>query len=74
MTHDPIRDWQNKRREQQAEAEADAARKRDGRLKERARRAYTASGGDDEGFTKEWPAIRRELLRDETIQTLRGNK
>ncbi len=74
MTFDPIRDWQNKRREQQAEAEAAARDRHNERLKERARLAYLTAGGDDEGFKKEWPEIHKTLLRDETITTMRGGK
>jgi hypothetical protein len=73
MTHDPIRDWQNKRREQQAEDEAAARDRHNERLKERARLAYLTAGGDEKSFNEEWPAIRRELLRDETIRTVRGD-
>jgi len=74
MTFDPIRYWQTKRQAQRDAAETDARDRYNERLKERARLAYLTAGGDDEGFTKEWPTIRQELFREKTIETLRGNK
>jgi hypothetical protein len=74
MTHDPIRDWQNKRREQQAEAEAAARDRHNERQRERARLAYLTAGGDEQSFKEEWPTIRQEILRDETIKTVTGGK
>ncbi len=71
---DPIRDWQNKRQAQRDAAETDARSRHNEQTKARAHLAYTAAGGDDEGFKKEWPTIRQELLRDETIRTVRGDK
>jgi hypothetical protein len=74
MAYDPIRAWVNQRQEQQAERDAEARDGHNERLKERARLAYLTAGGDEQSFKEEWPTIRQELLRDETIQTLRGNK
>ncbi len=74
MTHDPIRDWQNKRREQQAEAEAAARDRHNERMKERARLAYLTAGGDEKSFKEEWPTLQKELFREKTVEILRGNK
>jgi len=71
MTFDPIKQWREERRREQAEAEAEARDRHHEQQRERARRAYTAAGGSDEGFTKEWPELHKELLRDETFSTLR---
>jgi hypothetical protein len=63
-------------REEQAEAREDAAiaeqEHQAAQLKERARAAYLASGGDERGFREDWPRLHRELLREETIKKLRA--
>jgi hypothetical protein len=74
MTHDPIRDWQAKRQAQRDAAETDARARQAARLEERGRLAFVTAGGDEGDFKKEWPAIRQELLRDETIKSVRGEK
>ena len=74
MTFDPIKQWREKRQAQRDAADVDASDRHNEQTKEHARLAYTAAGGDDEGFKKEWPTIRQEILRDETIRTVRGDK
>ena len=74
MTFDPIQQWRERRRRQAAEADAEARDRHNEQRRERARRAYTAAGGDEAGFSQEWPTIRRELLRDETMKSMRGDK
>ncbi len=71
---DPIRDFCEKRQAQRDAADADARSRHNEQTKARAHLAYTAAGGDDEGFKKEWPTLQKELLRDETIRTVRGDK
>ena len=70
---DPIKQWREKRQAQRDAAETDARDRHNERLKERARLAYLTAGGDEGDFKKEWPTIRQELLRDETIRTVRGD-
>ncbi len=74
MTFDPIKQYLAQRTEQREQAEAAARDRHNERQRERARRAYLTAGGDEGDFKKEWPAIRRELLRDETIKSVRGEK
>jgi hypothetical protein len=70
---DPIRQFREKRQAQRDAADADARDRYNEQQRVRALRAFTAAGGDDEGFEAEWPEIHKTLLRDETIQTLRGD-
>jgi flagellar biosynthesis/type III secretory pathway protein FliH len=74
MTFDPIKQWREERRREQAEAEAEARDRFDEQQRERARLAYTAAGGTDDGFTKEWPTMHKELLREQTFSTLRKER
>jgi hypothetical protein len=74
MTFDPIQQWRERRRRHAAEADAEARVRHNEQRRERARAAYLTAGGNDEGFKTEWPTIRRELLRDETIERVRGDK
>jgi flagellar biosynthesis/type III secretory pathway protein FliH len=74
MTFDPIKQWRDERLREQAEAEAEARDRFDEQQRERARLAYTAAGGTDDGFTKEWPELHKELLREQTISTLRTER
>ena len=71
---DPIRDWQTKRQAQREQDQQEARDRHNERQRERARLAYLALGGDDEGFTKEWPTLQKELFREKTIEILGGNK
>jgi hypothetical protein len=71
---DPIKQWRDKRQAQRDAEETDARDRYNERLKERARLAYLTAGGDETSFKEEWPTLKKELLRGETIQTLRGNK
>jgi hypothetical protein len=73
MTIDPIKQWRETRQAARDAADAEARDRHNERQRERALRAYTAAGGDEGDFKKEWPAIRRELLRGETITTMRGD-
>jgi len=73
MTFDPIKQYLAQRTEQRAQADAEARDRHNERLKKRARLAFLTAGGDEQSFKEEWPAIRRELLRDETIRTVRGD-
>jgi hypothetical protein len=74
MAFDPIQQWREQRRRQAAEAAAEARDRHNEQRRERARAAYLTAGGNDEGFKTEWPTIQRELLRDETIKSVRGEK
>jgi hypothetical protein len=74
MTHDPIRQWRETRQAARDAAETDARDRHTERMKERARLAYLTAGGDEKSFREEWPAIRRELLRAETIKSVGGEK
>ncbi len=74
MTFDPIQQWRERRRRQAAEAEAEARDRHNEQRRERARAAYLTAGGNDGGFKTEWPTIRRELLREQTIESMRGDK
>jgi len=70
---DPIKQWREKRREQYDAAAADARDRHNERQRERARLAYLTAGGDEQSFKEEWPTLQKELLRDETIRTVRGD-
>jgi hypothetical protein len=74
MTFDPIQRWRERRRRQAAEADAEARVRHNEQRRERARAAYLTAGGDDAGFKTEWPTIRRELLREQTMKSMRGDK
>ncbi len=71
---DPIKQWREKRQAQRDAEERDARARQTARLEERARLAFVTAGGDEGDFKKEWPAIRQEILRDETIKSVRGEK
>jgi hypothetical protein len=73
MTFDPIRDWKNKRQAQRDAAETDARARHNEQVKARARLSYLTAGGDEQSFKEEWPTLQKELLRDETIRTVRGD-
>jgi hypothetical protein len=70
---DPIKQWREKRQAQSDAADASARARHSERMKERARLAYTSAGGDETSFKEEWPTLQKELLRDETIRTVRGD-
>ncbi len=72
--NDPIKQWREKRQAQRDAADAEARDRYNEQQRERARRAYKASGGDDEGFEAEWPEIHKTLLRGATITTMGGGK
>ncbi len=71
---DPIKQWRETRQAARDAAETDARDRHNERQRERARLAYLTAGGDEGDFKKEWPTIRQEILRGETIATMGGGK
>jgi hypothetical protein len=70
----PITEWQEKRARQREQLEEAERERTNEQLRTKARRAYMTAGGSDRGFEQEWPELRRELLREQTIQSVREGK
>ena len=56
----------------EAERQRQQAEAREAAFKARIQRVYIESGGDAAGFERDWPDLRAEIVRRETLEAARG--
>lgn len=68
----PIERYRRLRDEKARDLEKRTNQQAGDQLKERARQAYSATGGDD--FESDWPELRRELIAGEVRRALKNDR